>query len=67
MNERDGNRTRDNLIKSQVLYRLSYTPKKLRTGHPMSCPYADCGGRIRTTDLWVMSPTSYRTALPRDV
>ena len=24
--ERDGNRTRDNLIKSQVLYRLSYTP-----------------------------------------
>ncbi len=24
--ERVGNRTRDNLIKSQVLYRLSYTP-----------------------------------------
>ncbi len=24
------------------------------------------GGRIRTSDLWVMSPTSYRTAPPRD-
>ena len=23
------------------------------------------GGWIRTTDLWVMSPTSYRTAPPR--
>ena len=26
-----------------------------------------CGGRIRTCDLRVMSPTSYRTAPPRDV
>ena len=26
-----------------------------------------CGGRIRTCDLWVMSPTSYRTAPPRDI
>ncbi len=25
------------------------------------------GGRIRTFDLWVMSPTSYRTAPPRDI
>ena len=24
------------------------------------------GGRIRTYDLWVMSPTSYRTAPPRN-
>ena len=24
------------------------------------------GGWIRTSDLWVMSPTSYRAALPRD-
>ncbi len=24
------------------------------------------GGRIRTCDLWVMSPTSYRAAPPRD-
>jgi hypothetical protein len=24
------------------------------------------GGWIRTTDLWVMSPTSYQTAPPRD-
>ena len=26
-----------------------------------------CGGRIRTCDLRVMSPTSYRTAPPRDM
>lgn len=26
-----------------------------------------CEGRIRTCDLWVMSPTSYQTALPRDI
>ncbi len=26
-----------------------------------------CGGRIWTSDLWVMSPTSYLTAPPRDV
>ncbi len=26
-----------------------------------------CGGRIRTCDLRVMSPTSYRTAPPRDI
>ena len=25
------------------------------------------GGRIRTSDLRVMSPTSYQTALPRDL
>ena len=25
-----------------------------------------CGGRIRTNDLRVMSPTSYQTAPPRD-
>ena len=25
------------------------------------------GGRIRTYDLWVMSPTSYQTAPPRDM
>jgi hypothetical protein len=25
-----------------------------------------CGGWIRTSDLWVMSPTSYQAALPRD-
>jgi hypothetical protein len=25
------------------------------------------GGGIRTHDLWVMSPTSYQTALPRNV
>ena len=26
-----------------------------------------CGGRIRTFDLRVMSPTSYLTAPPRDI
>ena len=26
-----------------------------------------CGGRIRTNDLRVMSPTSYQTALLRDI
>ena len=26
-----------------------------------------CGKRIWTSDLWVMSPTSYRTALSRDI
>ena len=25
------------------------------------------GERIRTSDLWVMSPTSYQTAPPRDM
>ena len=39
------------------------------------CEYGDnaqvieigSGERIRTSDLWVMSPTSYRTAPPRDI
>src|SRR5699024_3155170 len=26
-----------------------------------------CGGRIRTYDLWVMSPTSCQTAPPREI
>jgi hypothetical protein len=26
-----------------------------------------CGGWIRTSDLWVMSPTSYQAALPRGI
>src|SRR5699024_798156 len=26
-----------------------------------------CGGKICTCDLWVMSPTSYQTAPPRDI
>ena len=29
-------------------------------------PMSSSGGRIRTSDLRVMSPTSYQTALPRD-
>ena len=30
-------------------------------------PHFGSGGRIRTNDLRVMSPTSYQTALPRDM
>ncbi len=37
--EREGNRTPDNLIKSQVLYRLSYTPLNKNAGQDSwSCP-----------------------------
>jgi hypothetical protein len=32
---------------------------------PSPCPVYGSGGRIRTADLWVMSPTSYQTAPPR--
>ena len=35
-------------------------------GHCTNRPNG-CGGRIWTNDLWVMSPTSYQTALPRDI
>ncbi len=31
----------------------------------MRGPFVYSGGRIRTCDLWVMSPTSYQTAPPR--
>ena len=27
--------------------------------------FSCCGGRIRTYDLWVMSPTSYHCSTPR--
>ena len=27
--------------------------------------FFSCGGRIRTYDLWVMSPTSYHCSTPR--
>jgi hypothetical protein len=30
-------------------------------------PFSSSGGRIRTSDLRVMSPTSYQAALPRDL
>ena len=41
-NERAGVRTRDNLIKSQVLYQLSYTPKFLTNE---KCPVPESNQR----------------------
>ena len=38
--------------------------KKVRNTVRTDCNLG-CGGWIRTSDLWVMSPTSYQTALPR--
>ena len=56
--ERAGIRTPDNLIKSQVLYRLSYTP---------SLNYYifvfDWASWIRTNDCRSQSPVPYRLAI----
>src|SRR3954470_18107966 len=55
-----------------VLYKVLYKPahwrKKERTRIAAS-PFVSrsSGGRIRTSDLRVMSPTSYQAALPRDL
>ena len=93
--EASGIRTPDNLIKSQVLYRLSYTPgwkdmpwtgiEPVTRGFSVLCStnwatkahiflyellrvnIQNCGGRIWTYDLRVMSPTSFQTAPPRDI
>ena len=76
-----GNRTSDTGIFSPLLYRLSYEAKwrSQRDSNPRSSAWqADvltsctmrpngCGRRIWTYDLWVMSPTSYRTAPSRDI
>ena len=76
-----GNRTSDTGIFSPLLYRLSYEAiwRSRRGSNPRSSAWqADvltscttrplgCGERIWTSDLWVMSPTSYRTAPPRDI
>src|SRR5690606_20324283 len=45
-------RTGDLILTMDALYRLSYAG-------------VGCGGRIRTDNLRVMSPTSYQTAPPR--
>jgi hypothetical protein len=34
---------------------------------PLTCCFLGSGGRIRTDDLRVMSPTSYQTAPPRNI
>ena len=54
----DRNRTCDPLNANQVLSQLSYIP--------VFSNEIGCGDRIWTCDLWVMSPTSYLTAPPRD-
>ena len=48
--------------------RLSETKKPLRYRYRAFSQRfkIGCGDRIRTCDLWVMSPTSYRAAPPRD-
>ena len=78
-----GNRTSDTGIFSPLLYRLSYEANNKwrfqRDSNPRSSAWqADvltsctmepigCGDRIWTCDLRVMSPTSYQTALLRDI
>ena len=49
--ERAGIRTPDNLIKSQVLYRLSYTPL---------LNYLNAQSRNRTNDTRIFSPLLYQ-------
>ena len=51
----DRDRTDDLILTKDTLCRLSYISN------------FGCGGRIWTCDLRVMSPTSYRPALPRDI
>ena len=77
--EASGIRTPDNLIKSQVLYQLSYTPICLgpesnqwhedfqSSALPTELSGQNSGDRIWTYDLRVMSPTSFQTAPPRDI
>ena len=51
LNETSGIRTPDNLIKSQVLYRLSYTPL---------LNYLNAQSRNRTNDTRIFSPLLYQ-------
>src|SRR5438045_7614970 len=55
-----------------VMYKVMYKPagwRKKKGTRIAASPFqiASSGGRIRTSDLRVMSPTSYQAALPRDV
>src|ERR1043166_3643208 len=44
------------------------SPTQTATGfHQWPFAFGSSGGRIRTSDLRVMSPTSYQAALPRDL
>ena len=58
--ERAGIRTPDNLIKSQVLYRLSYTPL-FNSFHDKILHYMEnAQSRNRTSDTRIFSPLLYR-------
>ena len=59
--EASGIRTPDNLIKSQVLYHLSYTPIFL-PGRPM----LNWASWIRTSECRCQSPVPYRLAIAQD-
>src|SRR5947207_2807409 len=59
-------------LSSAAGYGLGYTwpSKRKEKGTCVAaspCPLRSSGGRIRTSDLRVMSPTSYQAALPRDL
>src|SRR5438552_589832 len=53
---------------SEFAWFVYFLAKKRRTRVAASpCRIESSGGRIRTSDLRVMSPTSYQAALPRDL
>ncbi len=60
LSERAGIRTPDNLIKSQVLYHLSYTPIFLLPAFPCKTNWASW---IRTSECRSQSPVPYRLAI----
>ena len=47
--------------------RRFFLTKKCRVRKRLSDAAFGCGGQILTDDLWVMSPTSYQAAPPRDM
>ena len=59
--ERAGIRTPDNLIKSQVLYHLSYTPSYYSI--VPACTQANWASWIRTSECRSQSPVPYRLAI----
>ena len=61
LNERAGIRTPDNLIKSQVLYHLSYTPSYYSI--VPACTQANWASWIRTSECRSQSPVPYRLAI----
>src|SRR5690606_25830800 len=49
----------------EALYLLSYAGVKPQPPNKATAADTGCGGRIRTDNLRVMSPTSYRCSTPR--